>query len=37
MVTTLAAVIIFRTASAPKETINRFEDVPPKGAGKVDR
>jgi len=32
----LAAFFIFRTATAPKETINRYEDVPPKGAGKFD-
>ena len=33
----VAALLIFRTANAPKETITRFEDVPPKGAGKFDR
>lgn len=33
----LAGFIIFRTVTAPKETITRFEDVPPKGAGKFDR
>ena len=32
----LAAFIIFRTATAPKETITRYEDVPPKGAGKFE-
>ena len=33
----LALVLIFRAATAPKETINDFKTIPPKGAGKFDR
>jgi hypothetical protein len=33
----MAVAYIFRTATAPRETINRFEDITPKGAGKFDR
>ena len=33
-----AALIIFKTATAPSETINQHADqIPPKGAGKFDR
>lgn len=37
IVIALAILIIYRTATAPKETINRYEAIPPKGAGKYDR
>ena len=33
----LSAFFIFRQATAPGETIKRYEDVPPKGAGKLER
>lgn len=33
----LAIVVVMRTASAPGETINKYEDAAPKGAGKADR
>jgi hypothetical protein len=33
----LAVGFLVRQATAPGETIKRYEDVPPKGAGKTDR
>jgi hypothetical protein len=33
----VAIMVVMRTANAPGETINKYEDAAPKGAGKVDR
>jgi hypothetical protein len=37
VVIALAAFFLFRQITSPGETIKRYEDVPPKGAGKLDR
>lgn len=33
----IAVAIVIWQFNRPAETINKFEDVPPKGAGKFDR
>ena len=33
----IAVVVMMRTVNAPGETINKYEDAAPKGAGKADR
>jgi hypothetical protein len=33
----VAVVLITRQATAPRETINDFHKIPPKGAGRYDR
>ena len=33
----LAGIFIFLQATKPKETINDYSKIPPKGAGKYDR
>jgi len=35
-VVAIIAVVVMRTVNAPGETINKYEDAAPKGAGKAD-
>jgi hypothetical protein len=37
LIIVLCVVVIGRLATAPRETINDFHKIPPKGAGRFDR